>query len=94
MGISNVFRYANYADFTQSMKLKLDNIKHRAVLTVDEEGSNFVSGTGSFNDTNVNETLWNTAASTTFISDHSFFYVIYDHAYNEILFAGVYRGPE
>lgn len=69
-----------YAD----VPVTFDDIVHKAVIEMDENGAVAAAATGSFARSMPDE----------FHCDHPFIFTINDRITQEILFAGVFRGPE
>lgn len=87
MGASDLFnRNANFTDFSESTKLKRLDIEHKAKIEIDETGTTAAASTPIL--ISVSFSL-----SIDFNCNHPFMFMIYDGKYKEILFAGIYRGP-
>lgn len=86
MGVENLFDNANFSGAFESKNLLNTIILHKAKIEIDEEGSTAVAATMSEG--------WEIDLSVDFNCNHPFMFVIYDQKFNEILFAGIYRGPK
>lgn len=82
MGIDNVS--GDLSGFADNINVSFDDILHKTVIEINEEGTVAAAATGSFARSMPFE----------FQCDHSFLFTINDLVTKEILFAGVYRGPE
>lgn len=90
MGINQFFgRESNFSGFSENVHVRFDEIVHKAVLEVDEEGSVAAAATGVFMLTSIGFER----EAVNFHCDHGFVFMINDRATKEVLFAGVYRGP-
>lgn len=89
MGIGNLFEdSADFSDFSTKQAIKFDDAVHQAKIEIDEEGSVAAAATAifSFRSSRPSE-------PTQFKCNHPFMFLIHDQQSKEILFAGVYRGP-
>lgn len=85
MGASDLFnRNANLTDFSESTKLKCLDIEHKAKIEIDETGTTAAAITPIY----IAQSM-----GINFNCNHPFMFIIYDEEYKEILFAGIYRGP-
>lgn len=85
MGASDLFnKNANLTDFSESTKLKCLGIEHEAKIEIYETGTTAAATTDIF----VVKIM-----SIDFNCIYPFMFIIYDEKYKEILFAGIYRGP-
>lgn len=82
MGIDNLI-HGNLSGFA-NVPVTFDDIVHKAVIEIDEDGAVAAAATGSFARSMPEE----------FYCDHPFIFTINDRITQEILFAGVFRGPE
>lgn len=84
MGASDLLnRNANLTDFSESTKLKCLGIEHKAKIEIDETGTSASAA----------PILIAKSMSMDVNCNHPFMFIIYDEKYKEILFAGIYRGP-
>lgn len=89
MGVGDLFEStANLTEFSEKQSLKFDDAVHQAKIEIDEEGSVAAAATAifSFRSSRPSE-------PAQFICNHPFMFLIHDQKSKEILFAGVYRGP-
>lgn len=90
IGIQHLFGSdSDFSDFTKNIHITFDDMIHKAVIEADEDGAVAAAATGIF-------TFANAIMETepiNFHCDHPFIFMINDRIANEILFAGVYRGP-
>lgn len=85
MGVEHLFG-GNYQEISKTTHLLFDDMIHKAKIIVDEEGTTAAAATG------VVSRGFSFKKVPDFICDHPFAYVIYDKSFDEVLFAGVYRG--
>ncbi|XP_031624798.1 serine protease inhibitor 88Ea-like [Contarinia nasturtii] len=88
MGMKNLFKNPNFSDLFESKERKLNTkLVHKAKINVDERGTIAVATTGSI--------LWPISLKyyKDFYCNQPFLYVIHDQKFKEILFAGIYYGP-
>lgn len=94
MGVHHLFNEANFSNIyecndTQDECLLKTNMKHVAKVEVDELGSVAAAFTyGNFAYTGAKY-----SKPKDFHCDHPFVFIIHDEKFKEIVFAGVYRGP-
>lgn len=82
----NNFIGGDFSDFADNVEVSFDDILHVAKVQVDEEGTTAAAATVSVGrGANMN--------SGAFICDHPFMFMIADGSTKEVLFMGVYRGP-
>lgn len=85
MGLQSLFHYANLSVIFESEEIFQRKIIHKAKIEINEEGSIAAASTMLYTYLSMPEN---------FICDHPFMFVIHDRKFNEVLFAGIYRGPE
>lgn len=86
MGIKTLFQNANFSDMFKSKGSEFNTrLIHKANIQIDERGSTAAAST-------VLEFL--RSMPRLFNCNHPFVFVIHDQKFNEILFAGIYRGPK
>lgn len=85
--MQNLFANANFSGFfEETEKNYASQIIHKAKINVDEAGTTAAAAT--FNRP-VQYSMY-----TPFYCDHPFMFIIHDKILNEILFAGIYHGPD
>lgn len=85
MGAQDLF--TNLTDFSESMRMELGDIVHKSKIKIDETGT--IAAAATF--TIFPKSFFD--KTTVFNCNHPFMFIIYDKKFNEILFAGIYRGP-
>jgi len=91
IGIKNLFgSESDFSDFSNTTRLYFDDMIHKAKIEIDEEGSIAAAATATMSRS---MGFINFAEKTKFHCDHPFVFTIYDRLTNDVLFAGVYRGP-
>lgn len=89
MGVGNLFdSSADLSDFSEKQSIKFDDAVHQAKIEINEEGSKAAAATAIFSFRSSRPT-----EPAQFICNHPFMFLIHDQKSKEILFAGVYRGP-
>lgn len=85
MKVHNLFQRANFSGVLQTEELFKSKLTQKAKIEIAEIGSTASAST----------MLGVTAGgqSGRFKCDHPFLFMIHDQKFNEILFAGIYRGP-
>lgn len=84
MGITNLI-HGDLSGFAEGHNVSFDDIIHKAVVEIDEEGTTAAGATGSIG-RGGDEPL-------SFVCDHPFIFTINDRRTQEVLFIGVFRGP-
>lgn len=88
MGITELFdENADLSDFAENISLRFDDIVHKAVIEVSEEGTVAAAATAAPSIMSMPQD------SINFHCDHPFVFMINDHITEEVLFTGIYRGP-
>lgn len=88
MGVGDLFDgSADLSEFSGD-PLKFDDATHQAKILIDEEGSVAAAATAFFQPGRTR-----LAGPIQFICNHPFMFFIHDRKSREILFSGVYRGP-
>lgn len=93
MGVENLFEKGNLGDFAENVSL--DDITHKAAIRFDEDTTTVVASAvdaTTTESTNRPNYIKNPNIAS-FIADQPFIFSINDRIFNEVLFAGVYRGP-
>lgn len=89
MGIGELFTSsADLSGLTGSPELQLDDIVHKAKITLDEEGTTASAATAIFNFRSSRP-----LDPAKFICNHPFVYILYDKKTNTLLFTGIYNKP-
>lgn len=88
MGINNLFG-ANLNGFSDHTPVSFDDMVHKAKIEIDEEGSVAAAATATMS----RSMTFMQQEPVKFHCDHPFIFMINDRVSQEILFAGVYRGP-
>lgn len=90
MGIKDLFTpSSNLTGFSNANSFNLDDAVHKAKIEVNEEGSTAAAATAFFSFRSSRP-----LEPAQFFCDHPFLFLIYNHRSKNILFAGVYNGPE
>lgn len=91
MGLTELFdENADLSDLAENVSLRFDDIVHKAVIEVDEQGSTAAAATAA----PVILSMPSEAMQPIeFHCDHPFVFMINDHITEEVLFTGIYRGP-
>lgn len=83
MGVPDFF--TNWTGFSESIQMRSGEILHKSKIEIDETSTTAAAATvivpKSF------------SLETFFECNHPFLFIIHDKKFNEILFAGIYRGP-
>lgn len=89
MGVGDLFEdSADLSEFSEKQSLKFDDAVHQAKIEIDEEGSVAAAATAIFSFRSSRPT-----EPAQFNCNHPFMFLIHDQKSKEVLFAGVYRGP-
>lgn len=89
MGVGNLFdSSSDLSGFSETTPIKFDDAIHKAKIEIDEKGSVAAAATAIFSFRSSRPT-----EPAQFKCDHPFMFLIHDQKSKEILFAGVYRGP-
>lgn len=89
MGVGNLFdSTADLSEFSEKQPIRFDDAVHQAKIEIDEEGSVAAAATAIFSFRSSRPT-----EPAQFICNHPFMFLIHDQKSKEVLFAGVYRGP-
>lgn len=88
MGVKHLFG-TPLSGYSKSTDLRIQGLIHVTKLKVDEEGTVAAAATISIMESFMNFE----EKKIDFHCDHPFAYMIYNDVSNEIVFAGVYRGP-
>lgn len=88
MGIKNLFR-TPLTGFSDETPVTFDDMIHKAKIEIDEDGSVAAAATATMS----RSLTFMDAEPIEFHCDHPFIFMINDLVSQEILFAGVYRGP-
>lgn len=89
MGVQSLFQRPNFSDifeFESARRVDLVDLLHKAKIEIDKKGTTAEAATMLEAD--------QAAGDSDFICNHPFVFVIHDQKTNEILFAGIYRGPK
>lgn len=86
MGATNTFNNPNFNGIFESHGKLETEISHKAKISIDEIGSTAVAST-------LLSASMQAYINTKFECNHPFMFVIYDDKINEILFTGIFRGP-
>ncbi|KAK2719932.1 serine protease inhibitor 88Ea-like isoform X2 [Artemia franciscana] len=91
MGLESIFDpiLANMTDFSSSPGLYFDELKHKAVVELNEEGSEAAAATAL-----IALRSSRPLEREKFICNHPFIFMIYDNMVDSILFMGAYRNPK
>lgn len=81
---------SNLTDLSEDYTIAFDEMIHKAVIEVDEEGSVAAAATSTISTRNA----FAQEKVSLFHCDHPFLFLINDQVSQEVLFAGVYRGPD
>lgn len=91
MGVKDLFDpvRANMTLFSQSNSLAVGKSIHKAFVEVSEEGTEAAAATAfiSFRSSRP-------VASSAFVANHPFLFIIYDELTNNVLFMGAYKSPK
>lgn len=79
----NLFQRANFSGVLLTEELFNSKLTHKAKIEIHESGLTASADT----------MLMMTGLEGRFECDHPFLFLIHDRKFNEILFAGIYRGP-
>lgn len=79
---------ADLSGLTGSPELKLDDVVHKAKITLDEEGTTASAATAIFNFRSSRP-----LDPAKFICNHPFVYILYDKKTSTLLFTGIYNRP-
>lgn len=83
MGVQNVFDgKMNWCDFSESTGMKINDIVHKSQIVIDEENS-----------APATDAVFPPNGAIHFKCNLPFMFIIYNQNSEEILFAGIYRGP-
>lgn len=88
MGVKNLFG-APLTGFSDETAVSFDDMVHKAKIEIDEEGSVAAAATATMGRSLPIMEL----EPVQFHANHPFIFMINDRASQEILFAGIYRGP-
>lgn len=90
MGFDQFFgKHSDFSGFSENVHVRFDEIMHKVVVEVDEDGSVAAGATGGVMLTSIGSE----PKPVNFHCDHGFIFMIMDRVTKEVLFAGVYRGP-
>lgn len=93
MGFTHLFGdESDFSEFSESTKLRFDDIIHTAKLEVDLSYSK--SGTATSTSLRSINLMSARADKLLFHCDHPFVFMIRDRVTHEIVFASIYRGPK
>ncbi|XP_076047524.1 iris-like [Oratosquilla oratoria] len=85
LGITDLFsKNVNLSGFTKSVKLDASDVIHKAVVIVNEEGTEAAAGTGIFVPTSLPPSIR---------FNRPFVFLIFDKTLGLSLFSGIYRSP-
>lgn len=88
MGVGDLFDgTADLSEFSEN-SLKFDDALHQAKIEIDENGT-FATAATAFFQPGRNPLI----GPKQFICNHPFIFLIHDQKSKEILFTGIYRGP-
>lgn len=91
IGVRNLFgTLADLSGFSTTMDLHFDDAIHKAKIEIDEDGSTAAAAVATFSRSLKFDEPTEPIA---FHCDHPFVFMINDRISTEVLFAGVYRGP-
>lgn len=85
MGVQNLFKNADFSGIFETNEKFEAEISHKAKIEIDETGTTAAAST-------VLKGMVHSLPPR-FECNHPFMFVIYDEKINEILFAGIFRGP-
>lgn len=88
MGIDNLFGVP-LTGFSDDTPVSFDDMMHKAKIEIDEEGSVAAAATATMS----RSMSFMKPEPVNFHCDHPFVFMINDRVTQEVLFAGVYRGP-
>lgn len=93
MGVEDLFENGNLGDFGENVSL--DDIIHKGVIRFDEDGATVATSVADTATTEPSKTPKTVKKPdpVTFFCDKPFIFSINDRIFHEVLFAGVYRGP-
>lgn len=86
MGVQSLFKNANLSGLFESAENFQTKIMHKAKIEVDEDGSMATATTMQY--------MFFSRQNNDINCNHPFMFIIHDQALNEVLFAGIYRGPK
>lgn len=91
MGVKNLFgTSADLSGFSTTAGLYFEDAIHKAKIEIDEDGSTAAAAVATFSRSLKFD---EPKEPTKFHCDHPFVFMIKDRVSTEVLFAGVYRGP-
>ncbi|CAH1399283.1 unnamed protein product [Nezara viridula] len=89
MDIGELFQSsADLSGLTGNNDINLDDVVHKAKITLDEEGTTASAATAIFNFRSSRP-----LEPVKFICNHPFIYILYDRTTNTLLFTGIYNKP-